>query len=150
LGADYLLDPQPRSHMVFSFHRPETLASWLIRGQGYHLTIGKAPDLDARREHPKTAAIHRRLGYPAYRTDMDHPEMAWVREAVDRAFEQDAVFVRTSGGTVPISPFVEELGLPAAGVPTVNPDNNQHSPNENLRVGHFTDGIRTLLSVLTH
>jgi acetylornithine deacetylase/succinyl-diaminopimelate desuccinylase-like protein len=121
-----------------------------IRRQGYHVAEARAPTLDERRQHPRVVAIHRRMGYPAYRTDMHHPEMRWVRAAVDRAFERDAVFVRTSGGTVPISPFVTELGLPAAGIPTVNPDNNQHSPNENLRIGHFTDGIRTLLSVLTH
>lgn len=121
-----------------------------IRGEGFHLTLDEAPSLETRRAHPRVAALHRGLAYPAYRTPMDHPEMGWVREAVDRAFAQDAVFIRTSGGTVPIAAFVQELGFPAAGVPTVNPDNNQHSPNENLRVGHFTEGIRTLLSILTH
>jgi acetylornithine deacetylase/succinyl-diaminopimelate desuccinylase-like protein len=33
-------------------------------------------------------------------------------------------------------------------VPTVNPDNNQHSPNENLRLRDFVDGIGILLAVL--
>jgi acetylornithine deacetylase/succinyl-diaminopimelate desuccinylase-like protein len=121
-----------------------------IRSQGYHVTIGRAPTLEERRTHPLTAAAYIRPPTPAYRTEMDHPEMLWVREAVDRAFEREAAFVRTSGGTVPIAHFVDQLGLPAAGIPTVNPDNNQHSPNENLRIGHFTDGIRTLLSILTH
>jgi acetylornithine deacetylase/succinyl-diaminopimelate desuccinylase-like protein len=121
-----------------------------IRAEGFHLTVDAAPDPDIRRQHPRVAALHRGLAYPAYRTDMHHPEMTWVRAAVDRAFDENAVFVRTSGGTVPISPFVDQLGLPAAGIPTVNPDNNQHSPDENLRVGHFTEGIRTLLSILTH
>lgn len=121
-----------------------------IRDQGYHLTLNETPDLETRRAQPRVAALHRAEAYAPYRTDMDHPALAWVREAVDAAFEQDAAFIRTSGGTVPISFFVQELGLPAAGVPTVNPDNNQHSPNENLRIGHFTDGIRTLISVLAH
>lgn len=120
-----------------------------IEDQGYHLLRDEGADPETRRAHPRVAALHQGLAYPAYRTDMDHPALAWVRGAVDGAFERDAVFLRTSGGTVPISAFVEELGLPAAGIPTVNPDNNQHSPNENLRVGHFTEGIRTLLSVLT-
>jgi hypothetical protein len=35
-------------------------------------------------------------------------------------------------------------------VPTVNPDNNQHSPNENLRVGSFLEGIAVMTAVLTH
>jgi len=34
-------------------------------------------------------------------------------------------------------------------VPTVNSDNNQHSPDENLRLGNYVDGIRTFLAVLT-
>jgi acetylornithine deacetylase/succinyl-diaminopimelate desuccinylase-like protein len=31
----------------------------------------------------------------------------------------------------------------------VNPDNNQHSPNENIRVGDFVEGIKVVLAVLT-
>jgi hypothetical protein len=41
-----------------------------------------------------------------------------------------------------------DAGLPAVTVPTVNPDNNQHSPNENLRVGHFVEGIAIIVAVL--
>jgi acetylornithine deacetylase/succinyl-diaminopimelate desuccinylase-like protein len=62
---------------------------------------------------------------------------------------EDPIMIRTGGGSIPISPFVSTLGIPAVIVPTVNPDNNQHSPNENLRVRDFVEGIRTLLGVLT-
>jgi len=34
-------------------------------------------------------------------------------------------------------------------VPTVNLDNNQHSPNENLRVGNYLNGIESFLAILT-
>ena len=34
-------------------------------------------------------------------------------------------------------------------VPTVNIDNNQHSPNENLRLGNFLEGIAILMAVLS-
>ena len=51
-------------------------------------------------------------------------------------------------GSIPISPFVSTLGIPAVSVPTVNGDNNQHSPNENLRVGSFMEGIRVMLAIL--
>ena len=54
-----------------------------------------------------------------------------------------------SGGSIPISPFVTTLGVPAVTVPAVNSDNNQHSPNENLRVGNYVDGIKTYLAILT-
>ena len=57
--------------------------------------------------------------------------------------------IRTMGGTVPISPFIAALGFPALAVPTVNFDNNQHSPNENLRLGHFFDSIVTMAAIMT-
>ena len=56
--------------------------------------------------------------------------------------------IRTSGGSVPISPFVNNLGIPAIGIPTVNLDNNQHSPNENIRLGNYFNGIETFVSLL--
>lgn len=52
------------------------------------------------------------------------------------------------GGTVPISSFINELQIPAIIVPLVNPDNNQHSPNENLRIGNLIDGIQTFMAIL--
>jgi len=53
------------------------------------------------------------------------------------------------GGTVPISPIVSALGFPALVGPTVNFDNNLHSPNENLRLGHFFDSIVTMAAIMT-
>jgi acetylornithine deacetylase/succinyl-diaminopimelate desuccinylase-like protein len=43
---------------------------------------------------------------------------------------------------------VATLDVPAVTVPTVNPDNNQHSPNENLRLGNFVEGIQVILAIL--
>jgi hypothetical protein len=34
-------------------------------------------------------------------------------------------------------------------VPTVNRDNNQHSPNENLRLGNYREGIQTMMAILS-
>ena len=64
------------------------------------------------------------------------------------AFGKTPIKQRTSGGSIPISPFVVELGVPAVTVPTVNRDNNQHSPNENIRLGNYFDGIKTMYFVL--
>jgi acetylornithine deacetylase/succinyl-diaminopimelate desuccinylase-like protein len=73
----------------------------------------------------------------------------WLQKALLRAFDQEPIRIRMSGGSIPISPFVNSLGVPAVTVPTVNRDNNQHSPNENLRLGNYKDGIKTILSILT-
>ena len=53
------------------------------------------------------------------------------------------------GGSVPISPFVTKLGVTAVIVPTVNADNNQHSANENLRLGNYFEGIKTIMGLLS-
>jgi acetylornithine deacetylase/succinyl-diaminopimelate desuccinylase-like protein len=53
------------------------------------------------------------------------------------------------GGTVPISQFIRDLGFPAIGLPTVNFDNNQHSENENLRLGHLWKSIVSIAALLT-
>ncbi len=62
---------------------------------------------------------------------------------------EEPILIRTMGGSIPIAPIIETLDVPAAVVATVNIDNNQHSPNENLRLGNFVDGIAMLMSVLS-
>jgi len=52
------------------------------------------------------------------------------------------------GGTVPIVPAINTLKIPAIIVPMVNMDNNQHNPNENIRIGNIRQGIKICLSIL--
>ncbi len=87
------------------------------------------------------------LMYP-FRTPVDSKIGKWLREALDEAHNKDIVQIRISGGSVPLSFFINELDIPAVLVPLVNPENNQHSPNENLRLGNYLDGIRTITSIL--
>ena len=77
------------------------------------------------------------------------PASRQIVAAITRMFGQPPVQIRTMGGTVPIAPFIEAMGVPAVGVPIVNFDNNQHGENENLRMGTFFTGITTLAAVLT-
>lgn len=113
------------------------------------LLLDRDPTDAERAEHPKIARLTRSAGTNAFRTPLDHPVAARLVEALGEAWGELPVRKRTSGGTVPIAPFVEALGLPALMVPTVNHDNNQHSPNENLRLGHFFDSIVTIAAILT-
>ncbi|NQX78900.1 MAG: acetylornithine deacetylase, partial [Gilvibacter sp.] len=62
---------------------------------------------------------------------------------------QPPVRIRTMGGTVPISPAVNQMEIPTIKVPLVNMDNNQHNPNENIRIGNIRDGIKVILSILS-
>ena len=68
---------------------------------------------------------------------------------MEQAFGETPIRHRTSGGSIPISPFVETLGVPAVSVPMANRDNNQHSPNENVRLGNYIDGVKTMYYIMT-
>jgi acetylornithine deacetylase/succinyl-diaminopimelate desuccinylase-like protein len=118
-----------------------------IQGLGYHLVDGE-PDDEERRAHPRLASFTSEISYGAFRTPLDSELGEWLRGAMRERYGSDPVLIRTSGGSIPISPFVATLGLPAVSVPTVNPDNNQHSPNENLRVGNYVDGIAMMVTFL--
>ena len=52
------------------------------------------------------------------------------------------------GGSLPIAPIGEVLGTPFVIVPIVNADNNQHAPNENLRMREFRRGIALYAALL--
>ena len=58
------------------------------------------------------------------------------------------VRIRMMGGSVPTDSLVEILGTPFVIVPLVNGDNNQHTFDENMRAGHYMEGIRTLIGML--
>ena len=44
--------------------------------------------------------------------------------------------------------FTEQLGIPVIFAPTVNHDNNQHGPDENIRIGHFWTAIETFAALM--
>lgn len=98
--------------------------------------------------HDRICQFTSSTSYLAFRTDFDSEVGAWLDRALVRAFGEEPIKQRTSGGSIPISPFVNELGIPAVTVPTVNRDNNQHSPNENIRIGNYVDGIKTIHYIL--
>ncbi len=116
--------------------------------QGYHI-VDSIPTEEERMKHSKLIRLNYNIAYAAFRTDFDSEIGLWLRKAMVRAFGTTPIQIRTGGGSIPISPFVNTLGIPAVIVPTVNKDNNQHSPNENIRVGNYIDGIKTITAILT-
>ncbi len=118
-----------------------------IEKQGYHL-VEQDPDDATRMKYPKLARLHASEGMEAFRTEPESKEGIAVTQALTRMWGAEPVRIRTMGGTVPIAPFIRELGLPAVSVPIVNFDNNQHGDNENLRLGNLWNGIVTLAAML--
>ena len=119
-----------------------------VENQGF-LVLDREPTKEERITHPKVASFTSKVSYQSFRTPLDSEVGLWLRKALIRGFGEEPIRVRMSGGSIPISPFVNTLDLPAVAVPTVNRDNNQHSPNENLRLGNYRDGIKTILAILT-
>ena len=89
------------------------------------------------------------VSYGAFRSDFDAAAGRMARAGLRQLYGEEPILIRTMGGSIPIAPLVEILDVPAAIVPTVNIDNNQHSPNENIRVGNFLEGIVMLMAVLS-
>ena len=119
-----------------------------IRAQGYHI-VSEDPDDATRARYGRIAKLVRGAGSNAYRTPIDDPTAEQVVAALSRVWGVEPIRKRTAGGTVPIAPFIAALGFPAVGVPTVNPDNNQHSPNENVRLGHLFRSVVSIAAILT-
>jgi len=133
--------------------RPEAQVERLvdhIRGEGYQV-VDEEPDLETRTRHARLARVRVRegFGYPAMRTSMDLPISRDVAEAVARITGEQVVRLPTLGGSAPLFHFTDSLDMPTMGVPIVNFDNNQHSPNENLRIGNLFQGIRIIGGLMT-
>jgi len=119
-----------------------------IVAQGYHL-VEANPDEAARAKYSHIASMAwDPSATEAFRTSPMEPHSRELVAALTRVYGEAPVQIRTLGGTVPIAPFIDALRFPAALVPTVNFDNNQHEENENLRLTHLFDGIVTVAAVL--
>ncbi|QBA63530.1 M20/M25/M40 family metallo-hydrolase [Muriicola soli] len=126
----------------------KNLVRSFIKDQGYYLT-DSIPTREERMTYPRIITFREGSVTDAFRTDLDNRYGDFLVRSLNEGFEQQVVQIRIMGGTVPIAPFVNELQIPAFIVPMVNPDNNQHSPNENLRIGQLAYGIKAFYQILS-
>lgn len=120
-----------------------------VRGRGFHLISGDAPTDAERATYPLLARLRRMGGYPAGRTPLDNPVARQAVAAVAAATHVAPVRMPTLGGSVPFYLFSDDLGAPTVVMPVVNFDDNQHGPNENLRLGNFFDAIAAMRAIVT-
>ncbi|MER3373447.1 MAG: M20/M25/M40 family metallo-hydrolase [Allomuricauda sp.] len=119
-----------------------------IAKQGYKV-FDHVPTKEERLAHDKVVTVTEGSVTDAFRTDLDNPYGQFLVKTLQESFGKDVIQIRTTGGTVPIAAFINELKIPAFIVPMVNPDNNQHSPNENLKIGQLAYGIKAFYGMLT-
>jgi len=58
------------------------------------------------------------------------------------------VYATAWEGHIPMYLFTDLLKTPVVGLPIVNHDNNQHGPNENLRLQNLWDGIEVFAGIM--
>ena len=134
---------------------PETPPEYLfgllekhVQAQGYHLVKGPPTD-EERAGFDKLATLRMDSGSRAVRTPLESPLGKWVYTSLQQTSQSgQPVRIRMMGGSVPTDSLVEVLGAPFIIVPLVNGDNNQHTFDENMRIGHYIDGIRAIAGML--
>jgi acetylornithine deacetylase/succinyl-diaminopimelate desuccinylase-like protein len=119
-----------------------------IISKGYFV-VENDPSPAERAQYDKIIKMGSRPGYGAFNTELNGPVGVWLENAIAKTTDKTIIKLPTMGGSVPISPFVTKLGVTAVVIPTVNADNNQHSANENLRLGNYFDGIKTMMGLLS-
>jgi acetylornithine deacetylase/succinyl-diaminopimelate desuccinylase-like protein len=119
-----------------------------VRRQGYHV-VREEPDSAMRLAHPLIAKVTSGRAYPAARTAMDHPVVREVIAAATRVSGEELVLLPGMGGSLPLYLFTDLLARPALIVPVANHDNNQHAPNENLRIANLWYAIDLYGALLT-
>jgi acetylornithine deacetylase/succinyl-diaminopimelate desuccinylase-like protein len=118
-----------------------------LEKQGYHV-IDREPTSEERRKYSKIVKFTTSPKVNAFRTSPDAHFGKNIRSQLTQRFGEAPVVIRLMGGTVPIVPLINKLNVPTVIIPMVNMDNNQHSPNENIRIGNIRQGIQICLTLL--
>ena len=81
-------------------------------------------------------------------TEPSLPLIAKVRDAIGKAYQVDPVNMPVLGASLPNYVFTDVLQIPTVSVPYGNPDENNHAPNENMKLSCYYNGIRATAQVL--
>jgi acetylornithine deacetylase/succinyl-diaminopimelate desuccinylase-like protein len=119
-----------------------------IEDQGY-LVLDREPNDEERLANARIVKFIGNPGANAYRADMNSDFAIILQSSLEEEFGEPPVRIRTMGGTVPIISVIETLDVPTIIVPMVNMDNNQHNPNENIRIGNISKGIQICMGILS-
>jgi acetylornithine deacetylase/succinyl-diaminopimelate desuccinylase-like protein len=119
-----------------------------LRKSGYHV-LDREPTRAERRDHRYLARLIPAPGYRAVRIPMDSPLATTLLEVCRTATGGEVVALPTFGGSIPLYLFEDVLDAPVAVLPIANHDNNQHAPDENIRIANLWYGIDLWATLLT-
>ena len=118
-----------------------------IAARGWHI-VRETPDHATRLAHPRIVRVVREDGYRAFRTPLDLPVVQPVIGAAQLASDGELILLPLLGGSLPLYLFDEMLDTPLVIVPIANHDNNQHAPDENLRIANLWYGVELFAALL--
>jgi acetylornithine deacetylase/succinyl-diaminopimelate desuccinylase-like protein len=119
-----------------------------LRAQGYDL-VDAPPTPEQRRAHARLARLEwGGEGYSSAVAPLDHPGVQRVVGVLRTATNNELRIAPILGGSLPIAPIGDVLQTPFIIAPIVNADNNQHAPNENIRVREFRRGVELYAALL--
>lgn len=119
-----------------------------IERAGYAI-VRHEPSVEERGRLGRVARVTRGGGYPAVRTSLDEPAVAPIARAVERVTGERPIMLPTMGGSLPLYLFEDAPGAPIVIVPIANHDNNQHAPDENIRLWNLWFGVDLFAAILT-
>ena len=127
-------------------HLIEVLRNHII-DQGFELIDG-IPSKEDRALFEQMASLTYTIDSKPFRTSLSSTIRTLIDDSHQPLFGDQYVLVRTSGGSQPIASLITNLGIDAVSIQIPNPDSNIHTPNENLRIGNFIEGIASCISLL--
>ncbi len=149
VGAQASNTIQPEAHASIDFRLvPDQTLEGVRRAVERHLErrgwsiVHEAPDRATRRAHARLVRLDWGSGYPAARTPLDAPLARSLVAALGVAAGGPVVRMPMLGGSIPMFLFQgPSHAVPVIGLPIANHDDNQHAPDENLRLRNLWDGI---------
>lgn len=157
VGPASRLAIEPKSDAVINFRlgagqdsdRIEQLFEQHVVEQGFTL-VDHEPSLEDRSSGGPFMRIQwSQSGYAAMRTPVTTPEVVEVVDIARNVTGKEPFIIPQVGGSLPLSIIDRNVEAPLIVLPIVNPDNNQHAPDENVRMGHVVDGIELFAQLLT-
>ncbi len=118
-----------------------------VRAMGFEIVNGPLSE-EQRKQAPRFIQMTWEGGYPGYREPMSSPFARALVRTLDAATGGRLVQLPASGGSIPMEMFARVLGLPIALLPIANHDNNQHGPDENIRLQNLWDGVEMHAALL--
>jgi acetylornithine deacetylase/succinyl-diaminopimelate desuccinylase-like protein len=125
------------------------LTEGYLAAQGWFI-VRDSPDAATRRAHPKLVKVRwDEGGALATKTALDLPASRAVAASIGRTVGYPVIELPIVGASSGMADIVAVLKVPMVGVSIANYDDNQHTRNENLRLGNLWDGIEVYAGLLT-